>query len=114
MDTDHLVLAYLESGGCITVGQDCKPRKEELTFRNDKGSTYNIGRKAAKLQSKFRQDAGMLGMHTSYSFLDIENRRSRHYIHYMMMTFHTLHRKLYRFFIGPMRPTHTSYAFHKA
>ena len=52
MDTDLLVLAYLESGGCITVAQYCKPRKEELTFRNDKGSTFNIGRKAMTLQSK--------------------------------------------------------------
>jgi hypothetical protein len=47
-----MVLAYLESGGCITVGEYRKPRKEELTFRNDKGSTYNIGRKALTLQSK--------------------------------------------------------------
>jgi hypothetical protein len=52
MDTDLLILAYLESGGCITVAEYRKPRKEELTFRNDKGSTYNIGRKAATLQSK--------------------------------------------------------------
>jgi hypothetical protein len=52
MNTDLLVLAYLESGGCITVGEYRKPRKEELTFRNDKGSTYNIGRKALTLQSK--------------------------------------------------------------
>ena len=52
MNTDLLVLTYLESGGCITVGQYCKPRKEELTFRNDKGATANIGRKALTLQSK--------------------------------------------------------------
>lgn len=52
MNKDLLVLAYLESGGCITVGKYRKPRKEELTFRNDKGSTYNIGRKALTLQSK--------------------------------------------------------------
>lgn len=52
MNTDLLVLSYLENGGCITVGEYRKPRKEELTFRNDKGSTYNIGRKALTLQSK--------------------------------------------------------------
>lgn len=52
MNTDLLVLAYLESGGCITVSKYRKPRKEESTFRNDKGSTYNIGRKALTLQSK--------------------------------------------------------------
>lgn len=52
MDTNTLILAYLERGGSIKVGVYRKPRKEELTFRNDKGATANIGRKALTLQSK--------------------------------------------------------------
>ena len=52
MDTDTLILAYLESGGCITVGVYHKPRKEELTFRNDRGSAYNVGRKAVTLRNQ--------------------------------------------------------------
>lgn len=48
-----------------------------------------------------------------YSFSSVEIHGSHHYIHYMMMT-KNLYRKLYRFLIGPMRPTHTSYAFYKA
>lgn len=52
MDTDVLILEYLERGGCITVGQYHKPRREELTFRNDRGSAFNVGRKALTLRKQ--------------------------------------------------------------
>lgn len=52
MDTDKLILEYFERGGCIKVGQYRKPRKEELTFRNDRGSAFNVGRKALTLRQK--------------------------------------------------------------
>ena len=51
----------------------------------------------------------MLQMHTSYVESHIENRGLRHYIQCMMMI-KTLYRKLYRHFIGPMRPALASYA----
>ena len=52
MDTAQLILEYFERGGCITVGQYRKPRKEELTFRNDRGSAFNVGRKALTLRQQ--------------------------------------------------------------
>lgn len=52
MDTETLILEYIERGGCITVGQYHRPRREELTFRNDRGSAFNVGRKALTLRKE--------------------------------------------------------------
>jgi hypothetical protein len=49
-EKDLLVLEYLEKGGKIKIGKYYKPKKEELTFRNDRGSVYNAGRKQITLR----------------------------------------------------------------
>ena len=50
MNTNQLILEYFERGGCIKVAKYRKPRKAELTFRNDRGSAFNTGRKAITLR----------------------------------------------------------------
>jgi hypothetical protein len=50
MNTNQLILEYFERGGCITVAKYRKPKKAELTFRNDRGSAFNTGRKAITLR----------------------------------------------------------------
>ena len=46
----NLVLEYFERGGCITVGKYRKPKKSDRTFRNDRGSVFNAGRKQITLR----------------------------------------------------------------
>jgi hypothetical protein len=47
---DKLIRDYFERGGVIVVGPYVKPKKSELTFRNDRGSVYNAGRKAITMR----------------------------------------------------------------
>ena len=49
-NTDQMILEYFERGGCIAVGKYRKPLKAERTFRNDRGSAFNVGRKAVTLR----------------------------------------------------------------
>ena len=49
-NTEQMILEYIERGGCITVGKYRKPLKSERTFRNDRGSAFNVGRKAVTLR----------------------------------------------------------------
>ena len=49
-DLQTLVLTYFERGGCITVGKYKQPKKDERTFRNDRGSVFNAGRKQITLR----------------------------------------------------------------
>jgi hypothetical protein len=47
---DQMILTYFERGGCITVGKYKKPKKSERTFRNDRSSVFNAGRKQITLR----------------------------------------------------------------
>ena len=47
---NQMILAYFKRGGCITVGQYRQPKKSERTFRNDRGSVFNAGRKQITLR----------------------------------------------------------------
>lgn len=49
-DINSMILGYIESGGHIKVGKYYKPKKSELTFRNDRGSVFNAGRKQITLR----------------------------------------------------------------
>ena len=55
---DQLILNYFERGGQIKIGHYHKPRPEEKTFRNDRGSAFNVGRKATNLREKGYKSAG--------------------------------------------------------
>lgn len=51
-DIDKMIREFFERGGNITICKCRKPKKSELTFRNDRGSVFNAGRKGITLRQQ--------------------------------------------------------------
>ena len=50
MMNDELIQKFLQNGGKIQVIPPAAPRKEEITFRNNKMSMFNIGHQKSMLR----------------------------------------------------------------
>lgn len=53
-----LILQYFEQGGVITVGNYRQPKREERTFRNNRGSIFNSSRKTITLRNQGLRGSG--------------------------------------------------------
>lgn len=53
-----LILQYFEKGGVIHVGPYKQPRREERTFRNNRGSVFNSSRKTITLRNQGLRGSG--------------------------------------------------------
>ena len=54
------ILNFLNEGGTVKVCKAAKPRKSEVTFRNNKYTVFNMGHQKACIRGFFKGTVGVV------------------------------------------------------